>query len=138
MLYVLDTDHISLLQRDDQNVQRRLARIPQDERAVTVITVAEQLQGWLAVAHRGRTEADRARAFARLQETVQYYNRIHVLPYDDKAIAIFETLRNQKIRIGTQDLRIAAITLRWQAILVTRNRSDFSRVPSLNTLDWTL
>jgi tRNA(fMet)-specific endonuclease VapC len=138
MLFILDTDHVSLLQRGHESVQHRLFQIPPDSRAVTVITMTEQLQGWLGTLHRGRTETDVARISARLLETVHYYNRIRVLPYDNMAVTIFETLRRQKVRVGTQDLRIAAITLRWQATLVTRNARDFSRIPSLEFVDWTV
>ena len=48
-LYILDTDHISLLQRGSENVRRRLITVAATQRAVTVITVAEQVQGRLAV-----------------------------------------------------------------------------------------
>ncbi|MEH1826617.1 MAG: type II toxin-antitoxin system VapC family toxin [Nostoc sp.] len=44
----------------------------------------------------------------------------------------------QRIRIGTQDLRIAAITLSVNSILVTRNHKDFEKVPNLRLEDWTL
>jgi hypothetical protein len=47
------------------------------------------------------------------------------LPFDEAAAAIFDQLRTQKLRLGTNDLAIAAITLAVRGILVTRNTIDF-------------
>jgi tRNA(fMet)-specific endonuclease VapC len=51
---------------------------------------------------------------------------------------MYETLLSQKLRIGTQDLRIASIVLSQNAVLLTRNSQDFSRVPALQLDDWTV
>ena len=42
-----------------------------------------------------------------------------------------------KVRIGTMDLKIAAIALVHEAVLITRNVSDFVKVPGLRAQDWT-
>lgn len=60
-----------------------------------------------------------------------------VLPYGADAHTIFQELQAQKLRVGTQDLKIAAIVLANNAILLTRNTQDFSRVPNLKFEDWT-
>jgi tRNA(fMet)-specific endonuclease VapC len=49
---------------------------------------------------------------------------------------LFKGLREKKIRIGTQDLRIASVALANNATMVTRNRQDFISVPSLKIEDW--
>jgi tRNA(fMet)-specific endonuclease VapC len=138
MLYFFDTDHISLLQRRNANVIAHLERIGLDERAVTIITVIEQIQGRLAVIHHATSEADVARGCERLQETMQFYASVYVLPYDVEAQTQFARLRRQQVRIGTQDLRIAAIALSKNATLVTRNTRDFAKVPGLHIVDWSL
>ena len=59
-----------------------------------------------------------------------------MISYEHAAVAKFEQLRHQKIRIGTQDLRIAAVALTHDAVVVTRNARDFGKVPNLNVVDW--
>ena len=54
------------------------------------------------------------------------------------AVMEFERLRRAKLRIGTQDLRIAAIALSRRATVVTRNARDFRQVPDLNIVDWSV
>jgi tRNA(fMet)-specific endonuclease VapC len=59
-----------------------------------------------------------------------------VLDFDAGALVEFERLKSAKIRIGTNDLRIAAIVLAYDALLLTRNLADFCRVPRLRAEDW--
>jgi tRNA(fMet)-specific endonuclease VapC len=62
MLDILDTDHVSLVQRGNTHVRANLEQISSvDQRAVTIITVIEQLQGRLAVIHQARSEVEVAR-----------------------------------------------------------------------------
>jgi tRNA(fMet)-specific endonuclease VapC len=137
-LYVLDTDHLSLLQRGHARVLARLAAIPIAQRAVTIVSADEQLQGRLAVIRRAKTQTDAAREYERLRETIQFFANVHILSYTMTAVSEFEALRRQGLRIGTQDLRIAAICLTQQATLATRNQRDFGLVPGLMTEDWSL
>jgi tRNA(fMet)-specific endonuclease VapC len=58
--------------------------------------------------------------------------------YDVEAQIQFAKLRRQQVRIGTQELRIAAIALSKNATLVTRNTRDFAKVPGLHIVDWSL
>jgi tRNA(fMet)-specific endonuclease VapC len=73
-----------------------------------------------------------------LGETVDQLARLPVIYFDDKAATMYEKLLLQKLRIGTQDLLIASIVLSKNAVLLTRNNRDFSRVPSLRLDDWTV
>ena len=79
----------------------------------------------------------RTQAYSRLYRGIRFYRQISCLPFDNAAVIIFDQLRSQKIRVGTNDLSIAAITLSVQGVLVTRNRKDFERVPDLVLEDWT-
>jgi tRNA(fMet)-specific endonuclease VapC len=71
-----------------------------------------------------------------LRATQAYFCAIPILPFDELAAAQFRTLQSRRIRIGTNDLRIAAIALARQAILVTSNRRDFERIAGLGLEDW--
>ena len=60
-----------------------------------------------------------------------------MLKFDEKAANEFEKLKRQKIRVGTMDLKIASIAISNNAILVSRNLSDFEQIPNLAVKDWT-
>jgi predicted nucleic acid-binding protein len=48
----------------------------------------------------------------------------------------FEHLREQRLYVGTMDLKIAATALVHEALLLSANRSDFERVPGLHVENW--
>ncbi len=136
MLYILDTDHVTLLQHSHIPVVERVGQVASRDLAVTVVTVAEQMQGWLATIRRARNEQMALHPFYQLRQTVLFYLTVQVLPYTEQAVSEFARLRQQKIRIGTQDLRIAAIALSLGSVVVTRNARDFGQVPDLRVEDW--
>lgn len=135
-LYVLDTDHVTLYQRNDPRVLARIAKMSYNDLAVTLITAEEQLRGWLKLIRRASSRERLVMAYARLRKALDYFCRIRVLDFDDEASSRYENLRQQKIRIGTRDLRIAATVLSANGILVTRNRLDFTQVPGIVLEDW--
>ena len=134
--YVLDTDTVTYHQLGRPAVVARLATRDPQEVATTVITLEEQLQGRLAAIRRQRDAGEQAQAYRRLAATHLYFCQVPVLPFDENALATYRTLAGRRIRIGTQDLRIAAITLSRQATLVTSNRRHFEQIPELRIEDW--
>lgn len=70
------------------------------------------------------------------QQTLRYFTTWQGLGFTQSAFDQFVELRQQRVRIGSQDLRIAAITLTNDAVLVTRNMRDFAQVPGLIIQDW--
>lgn len=135
--YLLDTDTTSALQRGRPEVRRRLAGFDPRTVGSSVVTLYEQLRGRLADVNRARDETRLRTAFRRLLETHRYFCINNVMPFDTAAADIYRSLVAQRLRIGTQDLRIAAIALANDATLVTSNRRDFERVPGLRIEDWT-
>jgi len=61
-----------------------------------------------------------------------------VLEFDLRAATEFQRLRKRHRTIGTMDLKIAAIVLANDATLLSRNLTDFRRIPELKVEDWTL
>jgi tRNA(fMet)-specific endonuclease VapC len=134
--YILDSDHVTLHQRRELAVVQRLADVPPDQVFVSIVTVEEQLRGWLAMIRRAPTPERLIATYASLHRAVTYFAQVNILDYTEDAAGYFVTLRAQRIRIGTQDLRIAAIALAVDGIVVTRNRRDFRQVPGLLVEDW--
>ncbi|ELR97017.1 type II toxin-antitoxin system VapC family toxin [Gloeocapsa sp. PCC 73106] len=67
--YILDTDHISLFQREHPLVTQRVKATPPQEMAVTVITFEEQLYGRLNRIRRATTAEALVSAYAKLRYT---------------------------------------------------------------------
>ena len=137
-MYLLDTDHVSLYQQGNPSIGRRLQQLPPNQIATTIITYEEQVAGRLAVVRKVRSGSKRVNAYFWLQRTMEFYCRMPVLPFDAAAATILQQLISLKLRIGTQDLLIAAIALANDMMLSTRNRRDFQKVPSLSLADWSL
>jgi tRNA(fMet)-specific endonuclease VapC len=139
--YLLDTDHISILQRasgaEFVALSARMAQHPAADFALSLVSFHEQVLGAQALISRARTTADLIRSYAVLQNVLQDFSTAIVLPFDAAAAAVFDGLQQQRVRVGTMDLRIASIALSQGLILLTRNTRDFSRVPGLLTEDWT-
>ena len=135
-VFVLDSDHVTLHQRGHPGVVSQVREIPAESVFSTVITFEEQMRGWLAVIRRAREPDDLARAYQRLLAAHTYFCRVSLLAFSERAASEFQALKQAGVRIGTQDLRIAAIVRVSGGTLVTRNRSDFSRVPGLRLVDW--
>jgi tRNA(fMet)-specific endonuclease VapC len=134
--FILDTDTVTFQQGGRPNVIRRLSEAAPDTVATTIITLYEQLRGRLAAVNRQQDDQARQLAYRRLLETHGYFCRVPVLPFDAEAAATYRTLIGQGLRIGAQDLQIAAIALAHQAVLVTSNRRHFDQVPGLLIEDW--
>src|SRR5262245_47762529 len=121
---LLDTDHLSVLERGGAGalpLQMRLEQLPADEIATTIITYEEQMRGWLARAAQARTIERMLIAYSRLQIHVETFRGIPVIPFEEKAAAEFGRLRQTGTRLGTMDLKIAAIALANDATLLSRN-----------------
>jgi tRNA(fMet)-specific endonuclease VapC len=138
-VYLLDTDRMSLLDRGEQAGEvllTRLRTVPPDDVATTIISYEEQTRGWLARIAQLRTADRQIVSYRELKRQLLNYCQIPVTDFDERAPAQFGQLRRAGIRIGTMDLKIAAIALAEGATLLSRNLVDFSKVPGLTVEDW--
>jgi tRNA(fMet)-specific endonuclease VapC len=87
---------------------------------------------------RSRTPDRVALAYQRLADAVPFLARFAILPFPESAIQRFEQLLTLRLHIGSNDLRIAAITLENSATLVSRNLRHCRRVPGLTVEDWSV
>ncbi|CAD0222316.1 virulence-associated protein VapC [Planktothrix agardhii CCAP 1459/11A] len=138
-MYILDTDHLSLIQRNGEQGKRILERLENLEKvevAVTIITYEEQTRGRLSFLGRAKNIDEQVLAYQGLQQLATDYCSIPILPFNGTAAIAYQQLRKSYPRLGTMDLRIAAISLTHQAILLTCNQSDFGQIIELSTENW--
>jgi tRNA(fMet)-specific endonuclease VapC len=140
MLYIFDTDHLSLYQRNYPVLVTRMRDLDYavHSLATTVINCQEQISGRFDQANRANSSAQILAAYQFMQHTIEFFDTWEVLPYADQAETHFKAARKMGIRIGTMDLRIASIALSLDATVVTRNRKDFQQVPNLKFEDWSV
>jgi tRNA(fMet)-specific endonuclease VapC len=137
-LYVLDTDHLTLLRKGQADVVARLAAIPPTDVAITIISIEEQFRGWFTQVRKARDAPELARAYQGLFDVIDMTRKLPVLPFSRAAVDRYLELRKSLRRLGKQDLAIAAVALDVQATVVTRNRQDFEQVPNLRVEDWSI
>ena len=138
--YILDTDCFSLWQQNHPMMVQRV-EVNAENLAVTIVTVEEVIRGWFNVINQASapSQADKlVWGYTRLWDTLDDFKNLNILKFDQNASTIYTAFPRQIRRIGTRDLRIAAIVLANNAILVTRNNRDFSQVPDLVQEDWTI
>ena len=138
-LRILDTDALSYIQRGHEAWVNRMLSLPSAQRAVTVITMEEQVRGRLAQIARAQQRSDVSAlvdAYARFHEAVAFFNAVRVLPFDEAAADHYRQLKQRYRRLGTNDLKIAAIALSINGIVVTANTQDFRPIQGLDIEDW--
>ena len=139
-MVILDTDHVSLLEWDNEGsapLRERLADLHPAEVVTTIVSYEESMRGWMAYIARARTVSQQVQGYQRLRLHLENYRQIPVLDFDEDSGTQFQRLRRARVRIGTMDLKIAAIALAHDATLLSRNLTDFDKVPGLAVEDWT-
>lgn len=134
-----DTDVLTDIAKRVPQVIIRAAAVPPDERSVPVVVAEEVLRGQLASVRSAQSSGGRItleQAYAYLEETLRALRDAQLLSYTNTADALVIAWRAAKLKVGVQDLRIAAICMAHGAKLVTRNARDYAQVPGLNLEVW--
>jgi tRNA(fMet)-specific endonuclease VapC len=84
--------------------------------------------GWLAEIRPERNISRQGAVDRRLADPLVLFSAGHVERFDDAAVDAFLRLSSSRLRIGTQDPKIAAIAIARDARLLSANLRDFRRV----------
>ena len=141
-MFLLDTDHITIVQDQQQpefgRLTQRMAQHPGTAFYWSLVSFHEQLLGAHTYVNRARTAQGILVGYEMFRRILVGYAAVQVVPFDAAAEAAFDSLKGQGVRIGTMDLRIACIALSRGMGVLTRNTRDFNQVPGLNVQDWTV
>jgi len=140
-MILIDTDHATYLKYPESERGRRfLARLtavpPSEIVGVAIVTVEERMRGWLVVIAREKQALRQVVGYRELAQLFEFYQEFEIVPFDEAAASQFDELRTQRLKLGTRDLKIAAIALVNNALLLSANRRDFERVPKLRVENW--
>ncbi len=133
-MYALDANTISYYFRGDPLVVARMKSLRPADLGVPAIVEFELRYGLMRLPD--------VAAAPRLAALSVFLRSVQMLPFDSEcathAARIRATLEAVGQPIGPHDTLIAATTMRYQSVLVTRNVSEFSRVAGLQWVDWHL
>ena len=103
-----------------------------------IVTYEEQTRGWLGYIAKANSLEDQIIAYRKLEKHIATFSRLQIIGFDNDSANIFKKLRANYPRLGTMDLKIAAIAISKEATLLTRNFSDFQNIVGLKFEDWTI
>ncbi|MBI1829892.1 MAG: type II toxin-antitoxin system VapC family toxin [Planctomycetes bacterium] len=142
MKFLFDTDHISILQKQSgpefAALMRRIALVQRADLAFCIVSFHEQVLGCNVYLAQAKTNVEIVRGYEMFDRVLAAFAAAVVLPFDSTAVGVFDNLVRQRVRIGTMDLRIAAIALSRTLTVLTRNTQDFAKAPGLASEDWTI
>ncbi|MGI8979300.1 MAG: type II toxin-antitoxin system VapC family toxin [Pirellulaceae bacterium] len=138
-MILLDSDHLSILADPRQTKRTRLTqrlRASGEPVALPIVTLEEQFRGWLALIRRVNDVHKQIVPYLRFQNLIAFLRNWEIVGWNEPAADEFKRLRAARVRIGTQDLKIASIALANDALLLSANLRDFEQVPGLRVENW--
>ena len=129
MIYMLDTDTVSLIVRNHSPVIRNLIKHEDDEICISAITYAELSYGL------EKKGSDKLFSEVRL-----IIEKLSIISFDDLQSELYGKIRVELEKSGTplenMDMLIAAAALSIGAILVSHNIKHFSKIEGIKVEDW--
>ncbi|MFP4124158.1 PIN domain-containing protein [Coleofasciculus sp.] len=129
-MYVLDTNTLIYYFKGQGKIAENIANVSPQEIGISTIVLFELQVGI----------AKSTSPTKRTQQLQQLLSRVNLFPFDKDAALAAATIRAQLEQkgtpIGSMDVLIAGTAVALQAILITHNVKEFSRVSGLAIADW--
>ena len=129
MIYMLDTDTVSLIVRNNSAVIKNLLKHEGDEICISAITYAEL--------YYGLEKKGSERLFSEVHAII---GKLTIVNFDDSQSELYGKIRLELEKSGTplgdMDILIAAAALSRDAVLVSHNKRHFSKIKGIKAEDW--
>jgi len=132
-MYLFDTDCLSNILKKDPSplLLKKLDVLPKDLQFTTSINISEIYFGTCR-------SKNQTKILAVYEDKI--FPNVNILPFDTGSGKIYGRLKALLEKKGLSksepDLRIAAIAIQHNMILVTGNKRHFMKIPGLNVEDW--
>jgi len=104
MKFLLDTDHISILQKQSgaeyTALMRNVAQAQRADLTFCIVSFHEQVLGCNAYLARAKTPMAVVRGYEMFDRVLSAFAAAPVLPFDNNASAVFDNLVAQRVRIA--------------------------------------
>jgi tRNA(fMet)-specific endonuclease VapC len=114
MLFILDTDHVSLLLHGNPQIQAAIASTKAGI-CTSIITAQELFNGWVVRINNAKSSDDLVKLYPEFHQSIDYLKKTDILGFTDVADLRFRHLlqENPPLRKAhlQKDIRIAAIAL---------------------------
>ncbi len=139
-MILLDTDHLTVLRfRGSPRAAALVARLDTAAElpvGTTVVNVEEAMRGWMSAIAKERQVHRQTFAYRELADLFAFFAGFPIVLFDEAAANRFTVLKAIPVRIGTRDLKVSAVALATNSLLLTANRRDFEQVPGLRFENW--
>ena len=130
MTYMLDTDTVSLIVRNNSSVIKNLINHEDDEICISAITYAELYYGLV--------KKGSEKLFLEVSTIVR---KLSIVDFDSAQAELYGKMRAELEKSGTplgdMDMLIAAAALSQNAVLISHNTKHFSKIKNIKIEDWT-